>query len=152
MPSNIFRWYGRFFGGWEGIQDNPSIGHPSWVLNRRQHQKGSAAVVSKLSPVTSNDSGWAWHQQGYCMEDCRWISGRGRKLCACYVLHALTAEQEDWVAAGFLQRKALPFFTTTLTRQIWHLQTDFSSLKWNQNLKDAVLTPVQTSRTVWQVN
>jgi hypothetical protein len=57
------------------------------------------------------------------------VEDLGWGLCARYVPHSLTAEQEDRVAAGFLQSKALLFFTTTSTCQIWHLRTDFSSLK-----------------------
>jgi len=33
-------------------------------------------------------------QQCYCMEDCHWRSEK-KKLCGCFVLHALTAEQEE---------------------------------------------------------
>jgi len=45
---------------------------PLWVSNGWQHWKTAAAVAVKSSPVSTNDSGWAWHRQGYWMEDCHW--------------------------------------------------------------------------------
>jgi len=38
-------------------------------------------------------------QLWYCMEDCHWRSER-KELCGCFVLHALTAEQEKDQVAG----------------------------------------------------
>ena len=130
MPSNIFCWYGQFRGGWEGIQDDPSNGHPSWVLNRRQHQKGSAAVAAKLSPVISNDSGWAWHQQGYFTEDCHWRSWAGGTLCT--LCTACIDCRTGLSGCRFLAKKSItvlhhPSYLPDLALADWLL---FLKVKW----------------------
>lgn len=57
MRSNILLWYGRFCEGQEDVQDDPRSGCPCDSRNGQQHRKGSAAVATKSSPVTLNDSG-----------------------------------------------------------------------------------------------
>jgi hypothetical protein len=41
----------------DGFMEGGKIFKMTPEKNRRQHQKGSAAVATKLSPVTSNASG-----------------------------------------------------------------------------------------------
>jgi hypothetical protein len=79
--SNIFRWYGRFRKGREDVRDDPKVVAPL-SLERRQHQKGSASVAAKSSPVTLDDSGWAWHQRRHCTEDFRWRFAKKETLRA----------------------------------------------------------------------
>ena len=68
---------------------------PLWVSSGWQHWKNAAAVAVKSSPVTLNDSGWAWHRQGYWMEDCHWKKKK-ESLLALFTAHI------DWGTEGRL--------------------------------------------------
>jgi hypothetical protein len=102
----------------DGFMEGGKILKTTPEKNRRQHQKSLAAVAAKLSPVTSNT---------VCkivVEDVK-----KRKLSARCVPHALTAEQDDkWLQVSCKEKHycSLP---PSFTCKIWHLQTDFSSLK-----------------------
>ena len=74
-----------------------------------------------------------------------------KKLCACWYRMHWLQNRTEWLQVSCKEKhyRSLPPPPPTL--QIWHLPTDFCSLKWNRNLRDAILTLFYTSR-MWRVN
>lgn len=72
---------------------------PHWVLNGWQHGEGLATVAPKSPPVALYDSGWAWRQQRYCVEDCHWKCEEKKSVLVVCTTRLTAEQKEDQVAA-----------------------------------------------------
>jgi len=70
-----------------------------------------------------------------------------------FMLHSNAPSHNATFVEQFLAKKSVTIlYLPPLLDKNWHLQTTFYSLKWKPTLRGAILTPFQTSRTMWWVN
>ena len=92
--SNVFRWYGRFWDGREGIEDDPRSGRPTECRNYNNVEKIAQLLLQNrhlslrmlAEEVNTGKDTVRKNAVEYL---------RKRKICSHFVPHSLTQEQKD---------------------------------------------------------
>ena len=92
--SNVFRWYGRYCDGREGIEDDPKSGRPTECRNYNNVEKISQLLLQNrhlsLRMLADEVNIGKDTVRKTVVEDFR-----KRKICSRFVSHSLTPEQKD---------------------------------------------------------